>query len=599
MSHRPGIAGADRALLDLIGAVLDGGATAEQRAALNERLASDAHARAAYRRYVNLHVALKTYHPALTAMPLRRGDAPSHTCAEAPAAAAAATRDPSWWRSLRLRLLVAAVSGAAAAAVLIAMFVRPRIGTTPAVRSTAAGAGAEDVVVAHITRVTQARFNGRAEAPVVGAEVRAGTLELADGFAEITLTNGVRMVLEAPVKVELPASKGATLRSGRLVATVPEGARGFSIDTPRARVVDLGTEFGVGVRESGDTEVQVFRGVVVTQWQGPEGHKVDQQLTAGNAVSIEASAKSAPRGIPFEPERFVRMFPTDADSGDLGGPIYNRSRFSTVHVVPRPAHQITIDGDLSDWDRSGAFYSACLPPYHESHYVEGMMMYDREYLYLGAHVGDPAPMRSTMDPPAGRDQYAWRGGSVIVRLCVDPKLGWPLPSLGKPEADFTRADAGTRPEDVSEQIVHATMWYHRTSGRARLLLSYGMDFHGERTDPPAWEGSFKMDPNGLGYTLEYAIPWSLLNASARPPQAGDQLAACWTVHWSDQEGKFSRGHLVEITNPQAGPFRFLRASTWGKAIYHDRGALPPNTVTPTTGPAAEPTFPVNIPSTPR
>ena len=60
-----------------------------------------------------------------------------------------------------------------------------------------------------------------------------------------------------------------------------------------------------------------------------------------------------------------------------------------------------IDGDLSDWDRSGAFYSACQPPYHENYYLEGMMMYDEQFVYIGAHVGDPAPMRSVRSTSRG------------------------------------------------------------------------------------------------------------------------------------------------------------------------------------------------------
>ncbi len=264
------------------------------------------------------------------------------------------------------------------------------------------------------------------------------------------------------------------------------------------------------------------------------------------------------------------MFPTDQDGGQPGGPVYNRSRFDAVRVLYAPA-KIKVDGDLSDWDRSGAFYSACLPPYHESYYVEGMMMYDANYLYVGAHVGDPAPMRSRMDPQADPNEYSWRGGSVIVRLATDPALGWPLKGVGPQEGDSKHPQLGHRPEDVSDQIVHLTMWYHEPTGKARLHLTYGMDFHGERFDAGGWEGAFKKDPNGLGYTLEYAIPWSLLNAKDRPPRAGDVMAANWTVHWSDEEGKLSRGHLVEITNLQAQPFRFLRGETWGKAVYGPAG----------------------------
>src|SRR4051812_35456593 len=45
----------------LIAATLDGVATDDQRAALASRLSTDADARRLYRRYVNLHVTLKTY----------------------------------------------------------------------------------------------------------------------------------------------------------------------------------------------------------------------------------------------------------------------------------------------------------------------------------------------------------------------------------------------------------------------------------------------------------------------------------------------------------------------------------------------------------
>ena len=191
-------------------------------------------------------------------------------------------------------------------------------------------------------------------------------------------------------------------------------------------------------------------------------------------------------------------------------------------------------------------------------------------------------MHSRMDPAADPANYAWRGGSVIVRLAVNPALGWPLQGMGVPLADSTHPDIGHRPQDTSDQIVHITMWHHRPTDKPRLHLSFGMDFHGEQTDPDpnSWQGAIRMDPNGRGYTLEYAVPWSLLHVGNRPPRAGDVLAANWTVHWSDEAGRLSRGHLVEITNLDAKPFHFLRGATWGKAVFHDRGNLPPGTVLP-------------------
>ena len=53
--------------------------------------------------------------------------------------------------------------------------------------------------------------------------------------------------------------------------------------------------------------------------------------------------------------------------------------------------------------------------------------------------------------------------------------------------------------------------------------------------------------------------------------AGDVVPSSWTVHWSDLEGRLSRGHLVEIVNLDDAPPRFLKGSTWGRAVFHARG----------------------------
>ena len=133
-----------------------------------------------------------------------------------------------------------------------------------------------------------------------------------------------------------------------------------------------------------------------------------------------------------------------------------------------------------------------------------------------------------------------------------------------------------------DQIVHITMWHHRPTDKPRLHLSFGMDFHGEQTDPDpnSWQVRFAWIPTAADTrwstpSLGRCFTW----ASDRPGSA-NVLAANWTVHWSDEAGKLWRGYLVEITNLDAKPFHFLRGATWGKAVFHDRGNLPPGTVLP-------------------
>ena len=53
---------------------------------------------------------------------------------------------------------------------------------------------------------------------------------------------------------------GGTLESGRLTGKVDDGK--FWLTTPTAKVIDLGTEFGVTVGPTSNTDVCVFDGEV-------------------------------------------------------------------------------------------------------------------------------------------------------------------------------------------------------------------------------------------------------------------------------------------------------------------------------------------------
>jgi ferric-dicitrate binding protein FerR (iron transport regulator) len=96
----------------------------------------------------------------------------------------------------------------------------------------------------------------------VGQPLAAGPLELTSGLAEVNFENGVTLLIEAPARLYLHTNMRAELLSGKVVATVPPPATGFTVDTSAARLVDLGTEFGVEVDHVGETRVEVFRGKV-------------------------------------------------------------------------------------------------------------------------------------------------------------------------------------------------------------------------------------------------------------------------------------------------------------------------------------------------
>jgi len=95
-----------------------------------------------------------------------------------------------------------------------------------------------------------------------GAHVRKGqTLELAAGYAEVTLDSGARVVLEGAAALDIQSAWEVTLRRGTLKASVPPEAIGFRVSHPAVEVVDLGTEFTM-VADARGAEVFVLKGEV-------------------------------------------------------------------------------------------------------------------------------------------------------------------------------------------------------------------------------------------------------------------------------------------------------------------------------------------------
>ncbi len=160
-----------------------------------------------------------------------------------------------------------------------------------------------------------------------------------------------------------------------------------------------------------------------------------------------------------------------------------------------------------------------------------------------------------------------RRRGIALRISTDRKLGWPLSA----ESKFERKPNPLRESDKNPKLNFLMLWHHQPDGRACLHIRSGMDLHGSKVNPPGYQGAYREDSDGLGYTLEYAIPWSLLNAGDDPPRAGDELAAMWLVHWSDEQGATWKGQLIDVMKQDEHGWNFDRAATWGKAIYHPKG----------------------------
>lgn len=135
----------------------------------------------------------------------------------------------------------------------------------------------------------------------VGSTLRGGALHLRSGLLELTYPSGVVIVLESPARFDLRSATTLWLAEGNASANVPPPAIGFTIETPSASIVDLGTEFGVSAGAK-SSEVHVFKGeVLIKNKNEPDSLR----LTENRASRIDSKTRT-PTGIDYQPERFMR-----------------------------------------------------------------------------------------------------------------------------------------------------------------------------------------------------------------------------------------------------------------------------------------------------
>ncbi|MEM9015956.1 MAG: FecR family protein [Verrucomicrobiota bacterium] len=116
--------------------------------------------------------------------------------------------------------------------------------------------------VATLIDAENCRWEGSELPTQEGARLGPGRLALAEGMATIRFDSGAEVTLEAPTVLEVASSMSCQLVEGSVVADVPDSAHGFTIDTEKLEVIDLGTRFGVTSTPVGGSHVFVFDGEV-------------------------------------------------------------------------------------------------------------------------------------------------------------------------------------------------------------------------------------------------------------------------------------------------------------------------------------------------
>jgi hypothetical protein len=418
-----------------------------------------------------------------------------------------------------------------------------------------------------LAQIAEARWHSDANWKE-GQRMGPQRLILEAGLAELVLDNGVRCVLAGPADLEFHDPMHAYLHAGQVVFHVPPPAIGFTLETADAKVMDLGTEFGVQAGGDVGTDVQIYQGeVVASSKTRARDNSPGQRLQSGQAVRFAKTSKTVAQDINFWPERFVRYLPDPNDPRAPDDPgrrrviPYNRAQHESIALLPAPDNLI-MDGSLEDWDLSGQFASHCEPPYDAFYHLRGAMMYDENFLYIAAEVGDPFPMRSRVSPWEEKSLYG-NGGCLAFRLSTDRALGWPVRGEGRGTTSVRKLEA----EDYNDKLIFLVLWYYEPEALPCLHVKYGMDQHGGQVNPKGYQAAYRRHDDGQGYTAEYAIPWSILHAADDPPRAGDVLGCTWLVHWAGPEGQNWKGQLIDIVNPRETGWNFQSAATWGRAEY--------------------------------
>lgn len=164
-------------------------------------------------------------------------------------------------------------------------------------------------VVAMLTQSANCQWDVSRASIAEGALIYEGDdLSLVRGRAFVTFVNGARMAIDGPTSVRFQSQSAVSLGTGVVAAKVPTQAIGFTVNTKRSRIVDVGTEFLVRAQPDGALELQVFDGMVeLTMLDAATGAEdAPLQISEGTAVSVRATARTV-KSISYDAEQQILM----------------------------------------------------------------------------------------------------------------------------------------------------------------------------------------------------------------------------------------------------------------------------------------------------
>lgn len=217
------------------------------------------------------------------------------------------------------------------------------------------------VEVATVSSLLKAEWNESSIQPGLLSRMSVGDqISLSHGTVELTFDRGAQISVFGPAEIEILTPTSIACLSGRATALVGEHGKGFTIETPQAKVVDLGTHFGVNISADGNTDVVVFDGVVdLTPAKQPQ-MKDPRRLLQGDGLRIDDSGEMR-RLMAVQRSDFIRSgaFPS---------------------FLPRTASPLIVD--VRDNIRSGGS-SKCYQIVHGTFGEDALCFVDRKHHWNG------------------------------------------------------------------------------------------------------------------------------------------------------------------------------------------------------------------------
>lgn len=239
---------------DLMAAVLEGAASAEDLARLRELMSVEPAFVAEYREQLQAHALLQW----------RSGGVVAENVVPTALSPAKRNRNPAW------------VAVAAAMAIGAIFLWKNEPAHSPA-------SPKADTVWLEVLEAARSGTDEPFEL-ATGARLSLSELQMPPGFFRFRLESGATVAVTGPADLRFVTPMHLRVIHGKVTADVGENAKGFIVETEQTRVVDLGTRFGVEVTEAGHTDVVVFQGEVELHDSKKESSV--NRLVEGEAVRV-------------------------------------------------------------------------------------------------------------------------------------------------------------------------------------------------------------------------------------------------------------------------------------------------------------------------